>query len=223
VLALTATGCSRVVCFSADDSSPGWKRVELPAEAPSLAAPGDIDQFRSDEPAWVWEDDRADTRAYRAGPGSASLEIDVSDGARAAEVELAQPLDGARVEIDGDRPSADPLPLLRRRVSGDRLRVEWDDPAVSRLRLTIRHHLRPRPVISHARTARRIALTARAGTPPAFRRNGSLYFRQPQGPPLLLCNAPNRLLSMHVTSLDDAPRDAKLQHRFSTWQLRGQK
>ena len=50
-LALLLAGCgSAERCFVAEAGS-GWRRVPLPAEAPELAAPDGVEQFRSDEPA----------------------------------------------------------------------------------------------------------------------------------------------------------------------------
>ena len=37
------------VCFTPSDARPGWKRALIPDDAPRLAAPDGIDQYRSAE------------------------------------------------------------------------------------------------------------------------------------------------------------------------------
>jgi len=215
--AVTLAGCG-AACWTPTDDTPGWKRVELPADAPSLAAPSNVEQLRPDAPALVWSAPRSDVPSVPSGPGSASLSIAVpDDGAQAMELELAQSIDGARVEIDGERVRADPLPLVRRRVTGNTLHVDWDDPEIERLRVTIHHHLRPAPVVRQARTAQRLTLSERHAAPLGFRRRGSLYYLQPEGRPLLLCNAPARTPSVNAASLAGEPRDTTLRRLPLGW------
>src|SRR5215217_6770848 len=75
-------------CWAHEDATPGWKRVELPESGPQLAAPSDVDQFRTGEPVLVRE---ANVGTYFGGqhvstgrmafrfqvqPGTTRLELD---------------------------------------------------------------------------------------------------------------------------------------------------
>ena len=54
---LLATASPGAPCYVPTDQTAGWKRVSLPDDAPALAAPQDVDQFRTGEQALVFEDD----------------------------------------------------------------------------------------------------------------------------------------------------------------------
>lgn len=43
------------VCFVPADQTAGWKRVDLPPEAPALSAPAEVSQSRSGEEATIHE------------------------------------------------------------------------------------------------------------------------------------------------------------------------
>jgi hypothetical protein len=79
--------------------------------------------------------------------GKATFAFTVPPRARRLEVEFAQPLRGARVDAD-THAWARTFPALRdRRVGGAAVTVDWSEPDVDRLELTVHEHFRDRPVV----------------------------------------------------------------------------
>ncbi len=187
-LAAACTPSLARACWVPDDAAPGWKQVTLPAGAPSLAAPPDIDQYRPGETALAWEEREAEPASWGLG-GRAELALPL-DGAGwdVVEVAFAARLGGAGVEARGLLPSGSYLVLPRTRIHTATVRLEPADRRTTELLLTVHHHLRaaPRPI------GWRVGRWLRpAGTP------RTLVYRQPPGRPVVLCDAPGRMLELH--------------------------
>jgi hypothetical protein len=195
-------------CFVADDATPGWKRVALAPGVPllgrdplitlaapgALAAPDGVDQFRSGEPAIVWERDQPSPPPDRPRLGVVEYRLPAG-GARVVDVEFAAALDGARVDVSGET-AAGAVPLVDgRRVSGRALRVEWERDDVRALDVTIHRHLRALPIVARWRMGAPETLVG-ASPYSAADRQSALFYRQPAGPPVELCPAPGRRLSL---------------------------
>jgi hypothetical protein len=195
-ITLLVAGCSPGTCFLPSDDSPGWKRVALPAAAPDLAAPEGIEQIRGGEPAIVWTDEVPVASAWISG-GHAFYEFAVRPDQRALEIVFAEPLDGARVasSFTGER-----------RVRGRRVLLAWQAP-VERVSLDIHKHLRQTPVVH----------TARAGSPAvvAGTQPGVLYYKQPRGSRVTLCEAPERTLTVGGDVTPDVARPVSLRRSYA--------
>jgi len=100
LVSLLSTGTPSRPCFVPSDQTVGWKRVVLPAEAPSLAAPADVEQFRSDEPVSVL-DQRASIYlgAYSRHPGRMVYRFAVPRDALQLEVGFLEDLRGAKIDV----------------------------------------------------------------------------------------------------------------------------
>ena len=195
IILLTA-GCSQGTCFTPSDSAPGWKRVAIPDSTPELAAPDGVEQIRGGEPAIVWTDEVP--LAYSStSAGHAYYEFEVRPDQRALEVVFVTPLDGARVvpSVGGER-----------RVRGRRVLVTWQAP-VGRVSLDIHRHLRETPVVR----------IAHAGSPSivAGTRAGVLYYKQPRGSNITLCEAPERMLAAGGDVAVDAARPVSLRRSYA--------
>src|ERR1700687_4426819 len=97
VILLLFSACHKAkgACFVPTDQTAGWKQARVPDAAPGLAAPSEIQQFRSGEAAMVWE---SDTQAYQGAikpfPGRAEYVFSLpSADVRLLEVEFVYPLD----------------------------------------------------------------------------------------------------------------------------------
>ena len=189
-------GCSPGTCFVPSDDSPGWKRVAVPAAAPDLAAPEGVDQVRGGEPAIVWTDEVPIASEEISG-GHAFYEFAVRPDQRALEIVFAEPLDGARVasSLAGER-----------RVRGRRVLLSWHAP-VERVSVDVHQHLRRTPVV---RTARAGSPSVVAGTQP-----GVLYYKQPLGSKIALCEAPERVLAVDRDVTPDVARPVSLRYRYA--------
>lgn len=79
--------------------------------------------------------------------GSATFGFSVPPSARRIELEFAQPLRGANVDVDAFA-AGRTFPLLRdRRVSDTRVTVDWKEADLERIEVTVHQHLRERPVV----------------------------------------------------------------------------
>ncbi|MCE9669698.1 hypothetical protein LY474_18030 [Myxococcus stipitatus] len=181
-----------VPCWSLVDDTPGWKRVVLPAEAPALAAPGDFEQFRSGEPVLLREvrlhDDVGSTHER---PGRMAYTFQVAPGTTRLEVGFKESLQGAKVDATAFAGETALTLLDEVRVPGERLALEWKSETVDRVVVTVRYHLRGRPVVASWATSRRIRPERDPSLPEGFRLPRSLYFLHPGGPgAVLLCQRP---------------------------------
>jgi hypothetical protein len=192
-------------CYVPADQSPGWKQVALPENAPQLAAPAGIDQFRPAEPAQVTESNPDAYRgAHEPRPGRLVLSFAVPADARRLELELVEPLRGAKVDAEvftGTRS----LPLFdERRVPGKALVLDWDIPEVRTVTVTVHHHFRDRPIVHRWRVVRSAVLADDVTLSASFKLGRSLYYRQPPGRRLELCQAPGQRLELDRSTLDSA-------------------
>ncbi len=208
---LLTTVTAAATCFHPDDQTAGWKVVALPDEAPGLAAPVDVNQFRGGEPSMLWDSDaRAYRGAVRPGPGRRSFEFSLPSGARRAEIDFAEDLRGAKVDATlyggGNRfPLAD-----ERRISGRRLQLDWSYPDGASLVVVVHHHLRTEPIPTGWRFGRSIDLASSPETPAQFRRTRVLYFLHPGGRRIELCHAPGQALWTDRAVLTGEVRQAGL-------------
>lgn len=199
---LLAAGAPAGPCFVPVDQSAGWKQVVLPDNAPALAAPEGIDQFRAYEPARVVDTDAWLYAGAQAELGRMELRFRMPKGSERLELDFLEPLRGAKVDVTayaGDRE----LPLMReRRVPGASLAVDWSIPDVDTVKVSVHYHLRPQPVARSWRVTRQVVLAADPDVPAAFKLGKSLYYRQPEGQRVELCQAPERPLAVDLKRLE---------------------
>jgi hypothetical protein len=189
-------------CWTPRDQSPGWKQAALPAEAPALAAPPDVDQYRADEPALAWQEEGADATRWNS-LGSADFALDV-EGRHADAVELTfdARLGGAVVEARNLTAGGSYVVLSRTRRHEPTVRLELADPATTRVVVTVHHHLRAEPRLVSWRSGR---WQRPSGTAPA------LVYRQPEGRSIELCDRPEQTPTFHPAWQTDPPRLVSLE------------
>lgn len=206
---LTADGAAapgtKGPCFLPSDQTPGWKLVAIPAAAPALAAPEDVEQFRSDEPVWLSDSDlRHYLGASDAGAGKRTFEVELPPGTRKVELEFQQPLRGAKVDAEAML-GVRSFPLMsEKRVPGALLELELPPTELNRAFVTVHHHLRDSPVLLRVRLVQRVLLADDAKVAGPFKVAHALYFRHPGGRTVELCHAPGRRLQLDRLSLEGA-------------------
>ncbi len=203
------------VCYVPSEQTAGWKRVDVPEDAPALAAPADVDQFRAGEPAWMSEQD---PNAYVSASGSyGSGKIDfgfrVLPDPRRLEVKFLEPLRGAKVDVLAMRDGVSFPIWSGRRVAEASIEVEWELPGVDQVLVRVHHHLRPVPAVTQWRAARWMDLAADLSVPAAFRVTRSLYFRHPGGRTLVLCDLPGQTLSVDRAKLGGSAASVSLRRQ----------
>jgi hypothetical protein len=193
-----AAGTPGGTCFVPSDQTAGWKRVELPEEAPALAAPEDVDQFRSGEPAlFLQEDASAYLGADTKHPGRMLYVFRVPLDARRLELGFLEDLRGAKVDAVAYR-SGNTYPLLdEKRLAGTQLSLDWTMEGVEVVKVSVHHHFREKPVVRSWRVVRKLKPSETPTMPAAFRAPRSLYFHHPGGGRRIeLCDAPGRALRL---------------------------
>lgn len=209
-----ATAAPAHPCFTPSDQTAGWKRVSLPDEAPALAAPTDLEQFRSGEPVLLLEQDPAVylgvlhespgrmTYRFRLPPESRRLELGFLEGLRGAKVD-AMAYDGFHAFVLLDE----------RRVEGAQLTLAWDMSGVNFVEVTVHHHLRSKPVVRTWQVARQLKARDEPSLSAAFRVPRSLYYLHPGGRRVDLCDVPGLATpSIHPPS-GEPPREVTLSPR----------
>ncbi len=181
-------------CYVPSDQTAGWKRVELPAEAPALAAPLDLEQFREGERALLSQVDPPDTYlgATERRFGRMAYSFQLPQGTYRMQVDFLDSLNGAKVDATayvGGR--AYPL-LSERRQFGKELRLEWNVAGVDRMVVEVHRHLREKPVVLHWRMDREVFPSQELPASSAFRVARSLYFQHPGGRRIELCDTPGQ-------------------------------
>jgi hypothetical protein len=183
-------------CYVPSDQTAGWKRVELPAEAPALAAPQGIEQFRAGERALLSQVDLPDTYlgATERRFGRMAYSFQLPKGAFRMQVDFLESLNGAKVDATayvGSR--AYPL-LSERRQFGKELRLDWSVTGADRLVVEVHRHLREKPVVLHWRVDREVFPSRELPATSAFQVPRSLYFQHPGGRRIELCDTPGQLM-----------------------------
>jgi hypothetical protein len=195
---LLAAGSPEPSCFVPSDQTAGWKRVVLPESAPALAAPADVDQFRSGEPALLFEQESsAYVGADSEHPGRMAYRFQVPRDAHQLVLDFLEDLRGAKVDAvayAGGRA----FPLLdERRYSGTQLGLYWTMEGVDHVVVSVHHHLREKPVVREWHVGRRLEPGKDPRLSESFRAPRSLYFLHPGGGRRLeLCEAPGRELRL---------------------------
>lgn len=188
-------------CFVATDASPGWKQVTLPEGAPALAADEGVPQFRPGEPVQV-VDER--TGLYLPGrddgPGVTAFDFPLGAGARTLELHFAEALRGAKVDVTASGELGSMALLREQRVGGADLVLALGDNDVRAATVRVHHHLRRQPVLLGYRAVRRVAVSE-LRVSPAMQLPRSLYYRQPPGPAVTLCQDAGRALTLAPSSV----------------------
>jgi hypothetical protein len=214
MVAIAVGGTPEPACFVPAEQTAGWKRVDVPDEAPALAAPAGVDQFRSGEPAWLLEQDlRGYLGATRQRGGITEYTFRVPAGTRRMNVQFVASLRGA--EVDAWAYGAGrTFPLWdKRRVAETSVEVEWLLPEIDGVVVRVHHHLRPVPIVASWRTARWIDLAGDASIPAAFRVTRSLYFRHPGGQVVELCDFPSQPLSVERVRISGTPSGVSMRKK----------
>jgi hypothetical protein len=189
------------MCFYPRDGEPGWKVVTVPPEAPALAAPDGVDQFRPGETVELLSDHPGLLLAgaqYHAG--RTDFEVKPGDGACDVALTFVTPLRGAKVDVTAWTDNGTMILKREERVPGATLQLAWGDMSVHALYVTVHNHLREPPVLSGWSSACRLE-AGRLPVSESFRLGHSLYYLQPHGPRVVLCNRPEAVLRVRAASL----------------------
>lgn len=183
-------------CYVPSDQTAGWKRVELPADAPALAAPEGLEQFRAGEPVLFSQVDSSDAYrgTYERHLGRMAYAFQLPRGTFRLGVTFLNSLDGAKVDATayvGGR--AYPL-LSEKRQFGKELALDWSVVGVDSLVIEVHRHLREKPVVLHWRLDRQVFPSQELPADSAFTGPRSLYFWHPGGRRIELCDTPGQRL-----------------------------
>ena len=203
-------------CFTPNDATPGWKQVTLPPQSSSLAAPAGIDQFRPGEPAKAFELNPSRFEGVESyDEGSTTFSFNVAPDSRRLELSFHEPLRGAKVDASlfvGSRQ----YPLLdEKRVKSEQLVLEWQIPEAARLVVRVHQHFRKRPLMTRWLLVRDLVVANEPTISGNFKVEQSLYYRQPPGVPVELCDAPGRVLELDLRQLPASaqPRSVQLTRK----------
>jgi hypothetical protein len=184
-------------CYLPNDVTPGWKQVALPDDARSLSAQGGVDQFRSD--GWVTVVDERNEQ-YLTGEhtfaGRTSFDFVLGEGGQSLEVRFERPLRGAKVDVTAWGPAGTLTLMHEQRVGGEKLSLSWGVTDVRTVTVRVHEHLRESPVVMGFKGVRRVP-ASRLSESPAFRLPRSLYYLQPIGPAVMLCDDPGAEPAVH--------------------------
>jgi hypothetical protein len=189
------------MCFFPRDPEPGWKVVTVPPEAPALAAPDGVDQFRPGDTVELLSDHPGvllSGAQYHAG--RTDFEVKPGEGACQLALTFAHSLRGAKVDVTAWTDNGTTILKREDHVPGASLQLAWGDIGVHSVYVTVHNHLRETPVLEGWSSVCRID----AGKLPvseSFRLGRSLYYYQPRGPRVVLCNRPEAVLRVRAASL----------------------
>lgn len=183
-------------CFEFEARTPGWKQVPVPADAPHLAAPPSLSQFRSDERFTFVEHETGLFANGQVSGGATDFELVLPSGTKAVTVVFGQSLRGAKVDVT----SFGMTLVHEKRVGGDRLSFAWGPSGVSRVFVRVHQHLREPPVLMEKRVEREV-FASELGLSAKWLAPGTLSFFQPDDTPVRLCEAPAQSLRVSDTAL----------------------
>jgi hypothetical protein len=184
----------------------GWKRVALPVDAPALAADRDIAQLRTGEPTWLtepWHDQGVYLDRHHIGQTEYSFPV--TPATRGSfQLFFGESLGGAKVDVWMRTNTGTLWQWKERRIDDNEIEVSWDGPRVYTIVVTVHHHLRSEPPVLRFRLVREIELLQESWLPSEFRVPRSLYYYQPAGRAVLLCDAPGQQLAVEQELLTRA-------------------
>jgi hypothetical protein len=187
-------------CLTPADQTAGWKHTPIPHGAPALAAPADVEQFRTGEPALVVDRDESFEHTSDKHTGSLDLFFRPPRNSQHLRITFAHRLDGMKVDAAVVDRRGLKMPLLDgHRVGGSELGLDWGHAEVAQVQVTLHHHLREAPVVYGWRAGSWETPSELDGAPEAFRTPGTLHWRHPGGRTVSLCNAPDRRLEVWGT------------------------
>jgi hypothetical protein len=163
-----------------------------------IGATSGVEQFRGDRPAIAW-DSSPKVEVGEDLAGEIHFRFTTAVPAQAIEVEFAQSLDDAKVDV-----VADTTVEHARRIRSRMLLSEWESPSTEVV-VVVQHHLRPIPVVRSVRVGHRVVPSSLASQ---FRAPG-LYYFQPADRRVLLCEAPAPL-RFSIAALAHQPRAVSL-------------
>ncbi|MBL8954097.1 MAG: hypothetical protein JNK82_25195 [Myxococcaceae bacterium] len=189
-------------CFVPRDATPGWKQVTLPANAPALAAPEGVPQFRSGQDVEVVD---VHPGLWLSGshysPGLTRFTLKPGDGACSLSVVFKERLRGAKVDVEAWGPGGNMTLVHEERVAGTKLEVGWGNPGVREVYVTVHDHLRDAPVLQEW-SSRCVVNASSLPVSDAYRLRGSLYYLQPaQNVVVPLCNKPEVHMRVYAGQL----------------------
>jgi hypothetical protein len=176
----------------------GWKRVALPADAPALAADSDIAQLRTGEPAWLtepWHYEGAFLDRQHVGKTEYSFSLTPSTRGE-FQLYFVESLAGSKVDVWAYTNSGTLWLWKERRIGDNEVQVRWDGPRVATVVVRVHHHLRGEPPVQRFRLIREMQPVEQSWLPSEFRVPRSLYYYQPAGRELTLCDAQGRQLTV---------------------------
>lgn len=183
-------------CLLPADQTAGWKQTPIPKSAPALAAPADVEQFRTGESALVLDPPRFQHSAEEVF-GKLQLTFEVPRGAEHLRVRFRHDLDGMKVDATALDRQGRRMPLMdERRVGGDEVQVDWGPAEVAWVTLRLHHHLRERPVVREWRSGHQEIVSEAPSAPAFFRQSGMLIWRHPGGRRIELCDVPRQRLEL---------------------------
>src|SRR5204863_4756369 len=143
-----------------------------------------------DEPVDLVDDHPA---AFLAGTryhdGHTAFALRPGTGACAVEIAFRSPLRGAKVDVSAWGEAGTMTLMHEERVGGSVLQLHWGEAGVRELNVTVHDHLREDPVIERWKSSCRMP-AEKLAVSDAYRLGHSLYYLQPPGPAVVLCNKP---------------------------------
>lgn len=189
---LLATVMLGQVCFTPSDARPGWKRVMIPNDAPRLAAPDGVDQYRSAEAYETVNEYRAASLAGWSGRmGKTEFELVPGAGACELEVEFTEPLRGAKVSMSSSGTSPLRALMPEKRQPGKTVRTKWGSD-VPQVKVIVHDHFRKSPVIQRWKTVCTVPVNYNETQADRW-----LTYLQPVGKPVQLCERPGATMRVH--------------------------
>ncbi len=181
------------VCFTPSDARPGWKRALIPDDAPRLAAPDGIDQYRSAEAyQTVNEYPMASLQGWTGRVGKTEFQLIPGAGACELELEFAEPLRGAKVSITAPGPKGPMVFMREARQAGKVLRAKWGKDGVPLVDVVVHDHFRKDPVLQRWKAVCIAPVVLTETTAERW-----LTYLQPAGLPLTLCERPGATMQVH--------------------------
>ncbi len=226
---LLVAGCrsSHADCYTPSDQTPGWKRVALPANHPSLSADESVSQFRAGEPAIVWREAtggyqelhqhewyHASWHHHHLRTRYGMMYMVPNTATRLMSIQFSEPLNGFEVEVIGYRfRYGESVSLLNKRVGSDHIDVEWYEGGIESIEIIVHRHLHDAPFIQRARFGQRVVPDALPSTPSQFRAPRTLYYQQQPGVDVALCDRLARPLSVDATEITGTPSVVTLRKK----------
>jgi hypothetical protein len=205
-------------CFKVQSREAGWSYLDA---MPGYGIEGNWVQFSADSPMVLWANPSVDVKLVNATElrhSSLTLQFQIANSSNASnstyqnlKIAFQNDLGGMKADAFAITENNVQIRVLdESRVFGKTIWLKWPDTKVTSIQVNLHVHLRKNPILREFAVGSN-TLANVANIAPEFKKEGKLFFFNPDGRNLELCKNTRSFQEIPLSLLKDkVPKEAKL-------------